>query len=128
MKIQITLTCLQCRSINIVKNGEKTKKQNYLCNACSRSFIGDHALSYKGAHSTSIAMIIRMFVRGFGLRAISIILGLSLGKVLKTLERQQVALRLKRSFYDKLEVDEFQTYVGKKSHKQWLIYAYSSGK
>ncbi|MBC6409911.1 MAG: IS1 family transposase, partial [Ekhidna sp.] len=55
-----------------------------------------------------------MFVRGCGLRAISVILGISLGKVLKTLEGQQVALQPKHSFYDKLEVDEFWTYVGKK--------------
>ena len=88
MKIQITLTCPQYKSTNIVKNGKKTKKQNYLCNDCSRQFIGDHALSYRGAHSTTITLIIRMLVRGCGLRAISVILCISLGKVLKTLERQ----------------------------------------
>ena len=58
MKIQITLTCPQCKTTSIVKNGKKTKKQNYLCNACSRQFIGDHALSYKGAHSNTITLII----------------------------------------------------------------------
>ena len=66
----------------------------------------------------------RMWVRGCGIRAISDILGLSLGKVLKTLEKQQVVLQPKHSFYDKLEVDEFWTYVGKKRHKLRLIYAY----
>ncbi|MBC6410673.1 MAG: IS1 family transposase, partial [Ekhidna sp.] len=106
------------------KTEKKTKKQNYLCNACSRQFIGDHALSYKGAHSHTITLIMRMFVRGCGLRAISVILGISLGKVLKTLERRQVSLQPKHSFYDKLEVNEFWTYVGKKHHKLRLIYAY----
>ncbi|MBC6410898.1 MAG: IS1 family transposase, partial [Ekhidna sp.] len=76
-------------------------------------------MSYRGAHSNTITLMMRMWVRGCGIRAISVILGISLGKVLKTLEGQQVALRPKRSFYDKLEVDEFWTYVGKKSHKQW---------
>jgi len=94
-----------------------------LCNACSRPFIGDHALSYKGAHSNTITLITRMLVRGCGLRAISAILGVSLGKVLKTLERQQVVFQPKRRFYDKLEVDEFWTYVGKKSHKKWFIFS-----
>ncbi|MBC6426527.1 MAG: hypothetical protein GDA51_08690 [Ekhidna sp.] len=42
---------------------------------------------------------------------------------MKTLERQQVDLQPKRSFYDKLEVDEFRTYVGKKSHKKWFIFS-----
>jgi len=74
MKIQITITCPPCKSINIVKNEKKqAKKQNYLCNDCSRPFIGDPALSYKGAHSHTIALIIRMFVRGCGIRAISAI-------------------------------------------------------
>jgi len=65
-----------------------------------------------------------VLVRGCGLERLSVILGISLGKVLKTLERQQVALKPKHSFYDKPEVDEFWTYVGKKRHKKWLIYAY----
>ena len=128
MKIQITLTCPQRKSINIVKNGKKTKKQNYLCNACSRQFIGDHALSYKGAHSNTITLMMRMLVRGCGIRDISVILNISLSKVLKNLEKQQVVLQPKHSFYDQLEVDEFWTYVGKKSHKKWLIYTLSSRK
>ena len=94
-----------------------------MCNACSRPFIGDHALNYKGVHFNTITLITRMLVSGCGLRAISVILGISLGKVLKTLERQQVDLQLKRSFYDKPEVDEFRTYVGKKSHKKWFIFS-----
>ena len=44
--------------------------------------------------------------------------------MLKTLEKQQVVLQPKHGFYDKLEVDKFWTYVGKKRHKLWLIYAY----
>jgi len=72
MKIQITLTYPQYKSTNIVKN-KKTKKQNYLCNDCSRQFIGDPALSYKGAHSNTITLMMRMLVRGCGIRAISVI-------------------------------------------------------
>ena len=74
MKIQITLTCPPCKSINIVKNGKKkAKKQNDLCNDCSCQFIGDPALSYKGVHSHTITLIMRMLVRGCGIRAISVI-------------------------------------------------------
>jgi len=50
-------------------------------------------------------MIIRMFVRGCGLRAISVILDISLGKVLKTLKSHQLAIHPNHSFYDKLEAD-----------------------
>ena len=31
MKIPLTLTCPPCKNTNVVKNGKKAKKQNYLC-------------------------------------------------------------------------------------------------
>ena len=33
-------------------------------------------------------------------------------------------LSCKQTYYDCLEIDEFWTFVGKKSNKVWLIYAY----
>jgi transposase-like protein len=63
MKITITLYCPACQSANIFilsvaevkKNGKKSsKKQNYFCKDCGRQFIGDHALTYKGSHSSLI--------------------------------------------------------------------------
>jgi len=45
-------------------------------------------------------------------------------KSIEDLRKTAGSSQPKRSFYDKLELDEFWTYVGKKSHKQWLLYAY----
>jgi IS1 family transposase len=65
-----------------------------------------------------------MLVRGNGIRDISAILKISAGKVLQTLCSSHYAIQPKKKHYDTLEVDEFWTYVGRKTNKVWLIYAY----
>ena len=69
-------------------------------------------------------MINIMFVRGNGVRDISAILKISIGKVLHTLISSNYQITPKREYYDTLEVDELWTYVGDKTNKQRLIYAY----
>ncbi|KAA6329308.1 hypothetical protein EZS27_021877 [termite gut metagenome] len=74
MKLTIPLHCPNCQSPQIKKNGRKSSgKQNYLCKACFRQFIGDHALTSKGCHSGLIKRILLMLVRGIGIRDISAI-------------------------------------------------------
>jgi IS1 family transposase/transposase-like protein len=125
MEITITLYCPSCQSTKIKKNGNKSYgKQNYLCKSCSRQFIGDHALSYKGWHSELIAKILLMLVRGIGIRDIAEIERVSINKVLSVLVNSNHLIKPKQSHYDNLEVDEFWTYVGNKKNKVWLIYAY----
>jgi len=125
MKIQITLYCPDCQSSKIKRNGKKpSQKQNYLCKDCSRQFIGNHALSYKGCHSSLIQKILLMLVRGIGIRDVAEIEGISIKKVLSVLVKSNHNIKPKQSHYDSLEVDEFWTYVGKKENKVWLIYAY----
>jgi len=124
MKIEITIKCPRCAGINIKKNGKKNKKQNYRCNDCGRQFIGDHALTYKGCCSLLISKILLMLVRGVGIRDISTIENISIGKVLSVLINSNKSIIPKQSHYDKLEIDEFWTYVGEKKNKVWLIYAY----
>jgi hypothetical protein len=65
-----------------------------------------------------------MVVRGCGVRDISAILCISITKVLKILKSLKYKIKPKKDHYDVLEIDEFWTYVGKKSNKIWLIYAY----
>ena len=125
MQIKITLYCPDCQSTKIKKNGKKSYgKQNYFCKNCSRQFIGDHALSYKGCHSELIHKILLMLVRGLGIRDVSEIERISVKKVLSVLVNSNHILKPKQSHYDSLEVDEFWTYVGNKKNKLWLIYAY----
>ena len=125
MTIKIILYCPNCQSSKIKKNGKKSyKKQNYLCKSCGRQFIGDHALSYKGCHSSLIQRILKMLVRGVGVRDIAEIESISTNKVLSVLVNSNHIITPQQQHYDKLEVDEFWTYVGKKKNKVWLIYAY----
>jgi transposase-like protein len=69
-------------------------------------------------------MIKIMLVRGIGIRDISIILQISITKVLKTLTSLKYSIQPQQTHYDCLEIDEFWTYVKEKKNKVWLIYAY----
>ena len=65
-----------------------------------------------------------MLARGCGVRDVSAILSVSVGKVLQVLASVRYRIKPKRKHYDCLEIDEFWTYVGRKTDKMWLIYAY----
>ena len=65
-----------------------------------------------------------MLVRGVGIRDIAEIEGISTDKVLSVLSKSEHVITPKQSYYVCLEVDEFWAYVGDKSNKVWLIYAY----
>ena len=125
MKIKITLKCPNCSDTNLIKNAKKkNKKQNYLCNCCGKQFIGDHALAYKACHSEIKHKIELMLVRGVGIRDIAEIEDISIVKVLSVLTKSNKIIQAKQNHYDKLEIDEFWTYVANKDRKIWLIYAY----
>jgi transposase-like protein len=125
MNIILTLHCPDCQSTKIKKNGKKTSgKQNYLCKSCSRQFIGDHALTYKGCHSRLAKRILLMPVLGIGICDIFAIQEVSIRKVVSVLVNSHCVLTPRKSYYETLEVYEFWTYVGNKGKKYWLIYAY----
>ena len=125
MKINIILECPHCHSTSIVRNGKKRNgTQNYRCKDCGKQFISGHERTYRGSIPSIAAMIKIMFVRGTGVRDICTILKISMGKVLHTLISSDYQIKPKREYYDTLEVDELWTYVGDKTNKQWLIYAY----
>jgi IS1 family transposase len=65
-----------------------------------------------------------MLVRGIGIRDISVVLKVSISTVLKVLRSTKYKIKPKQNHYDRLEIDEFWTYVGKKQNRVWLIYAY----
>jgi hypothetical protein len=89
----------------------------------TQQFIGDHALRYKGCHSSLTQKLLLMPVRGTGIRAIAEIESISIKKVLSVLVHSRHMFQPKQPYYDCLEADEFWIYVGKKSNRVWLIYA-----
>jgi hypothetical protein len=68
-----------------------------------------------------IHRILLMLVRGIGIRDISEIQEVSIRKVLSVLINSHYVLTPRKSSYERLEVDEFWTYVGNKGKKYWLI-------
>jgi IS1 family transposase/transposase-like protein len=125
MQINIEFKCPHCHSPKVVRNGKKSNRaQNYLCKACGKQFISDAEKTYRGALSYITDIIKIMLVRGNGIRDISVILKISVWKVLKTLRSTKYQIKPARKHYDCLEIDEFWTYVGRKTNKIWLIYAY----
>jgi IS1 family transposase/transposase-like protein len=125
MRINIELKCPRCNNPNIVRNGKKSNRaQNYLCKACGKQFISGLERTYRGTLSCITGMIKIMLVRGGGIRDTSTALKISVKKVLKTLTSTKYRIKPARSHYDCLEIDEFWTYVGRKTNKVWLIYAY----
>jgi hypothetical protein len=69
-------------------------------------------------------MIKIMLVLGVGIRDISAILNVSVKKASKTLRSAKYQIKPACNHYDCLEIGEFWTYVGRKTNKVWLIYAY----
>jgi IS1 family transposase/transposase-like protein len=125
MLITIELKCSHCRSPNIVRNGKKRNcTQNYLCKACGKQFISDPERTYHGTLSNITNLIKIMLVRAVGIRDISVILGICITKVLKTLKSTKYEIKPAKKHYECLEIDEFWTYVGNKTNKIWLLYAY----
>ena len=125
MKTQIDISCPDCHSNSLRKNGiNRAGKQNYQCKDCKRQFIGDHALTYQGCNSQIEDKIRLMTVRGCGIRDIAVMISISIGKVLSTISSSVYKIAPKKSYYERLEVDEFWTYVYRKKRKVWLIYAY----
>jgi hypothetical protein len=71
-----------------------------------------------------------MLIRGIGIRDISVVLRISMTKVLNVLKSAKYKIKPLFSHYDCLEIDEFWTDMGKNKNKIWRIYVYhlESGK
>lgn len=124
MKLQIEVVCPDCCSVKIVKNGvKKTGKQNLLCRDCKRQFQCEY--HNKGSDPQVKEKLVRMLVRGSGVRDCMAVLGVSFGCVLRTILREGEGLEIKPKHkrYKRVQIDEQWSYVGKKEKKVWMMYA-----
>ncbi|WP_299466634.1 IS1 family transposase [uncultured Microscilla sp.] len=125
-EITIKISCPHCHSSKIVKNGlKKTGHQNYLCRGCGKQF--QHEYIYQGANPTIGIQLRNLLLRGNSLSDCKAILGVGFQFILKWLLNHTKGLELKpsKTHYDKIQIDEFWTYVGSKKNKKWIIYAYA---
>lgn len=119
---EITVNCPHCHSSKVVKNGVKqTGRQNYLCRPCGKQL--QHEYLYQGANPVIGLQLRNLLLRGNLLSDCKAILGVGLQYILKWLLTNTAYLAFKPSqaHYDKVQIDEFWTYVGKKKTKNRLF-------
>ena len=124
MKLNIEVVCPGCCSIKVVRNGvKKTGKQNLLCRGCGLQFQAEYR--NKGADYSVKEKLIRMLLRGSGVRDCAAVLEVSVSCVLATILKEGSGLEIKprHRHYAKVQIDEQWSYVGKKKKKVWMIYA-----
>lgn len=110
--------------MKVVRNGVKnTGKQNLLCKACKRQFQVEY--KYRGAAPDVKEKLIRMLLRGSGVRDCMAVLEVSFSCVLGTILREgkDLEIKPKHKHYKSVQIDEQWSYTGSKKKKIWMIYA-----
>ena len=125
-KIKIKVNCVHCHSPKVVKNGiKKTGRQNFLCKDCGKQF--QHEYFYQGANPSVKEGVKRSLLHGSGIRDCYKVWGVSLSTVLRLIEQEGKDLKIKprQKYYNKIQIDEMYSFVGNKSKKVWIFYAYA---
>ena len=127
--------CSQCQHANVKKNGKtRDGQQRYLCqnNDCSmKTFLLSEDYVYKGCSHYIEPQIISQTLRASGIRDVAHNLGISCGKVIKTIKAQSANIR--KSNWKRLsksqkalllcvhtQLDEQWSFVGSKANQRWL--------
>ena len=115
--------CPRCASRHVKKNGTTAnRKQKYRCLDCHRQFITDY--TYRGWMPVLRDLIVPLTMNSSGIRDIARVLSISTQTVMKTIRERaaQVAEpRLPPRIKD-LEIDEFWSFIQKKSEQCWCWY------
>ncbi len=125
MKSNKEVSCPYCLSVKVVKNGIKSSgAQNLRCKGCSKQF--QEMYVYQGCNQQTKGLLLRMLLRGSGVRDCAEILGIGKTTVLKYILRRGLNLEIKpkKKHYEQVQIDELWSYVGNKEKKVWLLYAY----
>ena len=113
-----SLDCPHCLSSKVVEKRMEFKRidAGVAINSFKKSiYIG-------GAEKKNKNLAIRMLIRGFGIRDIAYVLGISTGCVLRVLV-SQASLTFSPTYkvYHKLQVDELYSFVQNKKKKVWIM-------
>ena len=109
------MICTDCQSTNINKNGHNRGKQNYICKDCGRQFLKNH--SWKGDPESVKKSCLHLYVEGNGFRRIERLTGVCHNTVINWVKKAGEQLPEQPDYNEIPEVaqvDELQTYVGKK--------------
>ncbi len=117
------ITCPSCSSRNIKKNGTTAnRKQKYRCQECGRQFITNY--TYRGCLSLLRDLVVPMTMTSSGIRDIARVLSMSTQTVMKTIRERAARVaepRVPPRIKD-LEIDEFWSFIKKKSEQCWCWY------
>lgn len=119
------VNCPYCLGVKVVRNGLKSSgAQNLLCKGCGKQFQSEYL--YWACDQKRRDLVLRMLVRGSGVKDCAAVLGISKEAVLRCILRSALPIEVKpaEKRYDRVQIDELWSYVGKKKRKVWLLYAY----
>ena len=124
--INIKVNCPHCHSTKVVKNGKKcTGMQNFLCKTCNKQFQWEYF--YQGANPTVKSQVKSSLLHGSGIRDCYKVYGISPQTTLNLIlsEGERVKILPQQKHYQRIEIDEMYSFVGKKGKKVWIFYAYA---
>ena len=115
------MQCPECGSQHIRKNGHRGDKQNYICVNCHRQFIDHYDID--GYSDDVKRLCVRMYVNGMGFRGISRVTGIAHTSLITWVK--QVGAYLPDAYDPETipqvgELDELETFVGRKQNKVWI--------
>ena len=119
------VSCPYCLSVKVVRNGIKSSgAQNLLCKQCKKQFQSEYV--YWACDKQRRDQVLKMLLRGSGIRDCSEVLGISRDAVLRCILRSGLSLEIRplQKRYTRVQIDELWSYVGHKQKKVWMIYAY----
>jgi transposase-like protein len=120
----MSVSCKNCGSVSLVKNGIIHNKQRYKCKSCGKNTReGDARVRYTTAHKVKV---VKMYLEGVGIRSIERLEGVSAPLIIVWI--RQIAHLVKKQLEEVkieenarnisiLEVDELFTYCKKNSEK-----------
>jgi len=112
------MICPKCQSTNISKNGLKRGKQNHICKDCGRQFIDVY--SPVGYPEEVKQHCVHLYLEGNGFRRLERLTGVCHNTVINWVKAAANNLPYEPDYQEIPEVsqvDELQTYVGKKNRK-----------
>jgi insertion element IS1 protein InsB len=114
------MKCPECGGEHIRKNGHRQHKQNYICVGCGRQFLTEYDL--RGYSDDVKRLCLKMYVNGMGIRGISRVTEIAHTTILNWIEQSGALLPERydpKQFPQVGELDELETFVGKKQNKLW---------
>ena len=113
------MECPRCQSLNTRKDGHQNGKQRWECKDCGRIFRDSY--STKGYHPQIKQFCLTMYLNGMGFRAIERVTGIAHTTIMNWVKESGQELPEDESEEPEFaELDELQTYIGRKTDKIWI--------